>query len=179
MFNRQEENIQRQLIIAEQEMRSLRLESLISQIEKNANNILKTVKVKKLNDNAVIPKYAKQGDSGFDLSSVEEVIIEPNSHKLIKTGLAFELPDNHEIQVRSRSGLGTKGLQAHFGTCDNGYRGELGVILYNHTNKPFKVNIGDRIAQAVVQEVFQFDLVEVSELSETERGDKGYGSTGL
>jgi dUTP pyrophosphatase len=135
--------------------------------------------VKKVNPEAVIPKYAHPSDSGFDLSSVENVVIEAHSYSLVKTGLAFNIPKDHEIQVRSRSGLGTKGLQAHFGTIDEAYRGEVGVILYNHNDKPWIVTKGERIAQAVIAPIVRADLFEVNELDETERGDNGFGSTGV
>lgn len=90
------------------------------------------LKVKKIHPDAVIPKYAQQGDSGFDLVAVEDVIIEPGETKLIKTGLAFDIPKGYEIQVRPRSGITLKTkLRVQLGTIDSNYRGEVGVIVDN------------------------------------------------
>jgi len=90
------------------------------------------MKVKKMHPDAVIPKYAQQGDSGFDLVAVEDVIIEPGETKLIKTGLAFDIPEGFEIQVRPRSGITLKTkLRVQLGTVDAGYKGEVGVIVDN------------------------------------------------
>src|SRR5690625_4442372 len=94
--------------------------------------------VKKLHPDAVIPKYAKKGDSGFDLVAVEDMVIEPGETKLIKTGLAFEIPEGYEIQVRPRSGITLKTkLRVQLGTIDSNYRGEVGVIVDNITPKIF------------------------------------------
>ena len=90
------------------------------------------MKVKKMHPDAVIPKYAQQGDSGFDLVAIEDVIIEPGETKLIKTGLAFDIPEGFEIQVRPRSGITLKTkLRVQLGTIDSNYRGEVGVIVDN------------------------------------------------
>lgn len=162
------------------------------------------VKIKRLTDNAVIPKYAKEGDAGFDLVAIEDVIIEPGETKLIKTGLAFELPPNYEMQIRPRSGVTLKTkLRVQLGTCDSGYRGEVGVIVDNIAEKgkltaylktidrvlsepnyynpenTYIIRKGDRIAQAVIKPVEQAEIIEVDELNETERGTGGFGSTGL
>ncbi|GGP17385.1 dUTP diphosphatase [Oceanobacillus neutriphilus] len=91
------------------------------------------MKVKKMHPDAVLPKYAQQGDSGFDLVAVEDVIIEPGETKLIKTGLAFDIPEGFEIQVRPRSGITLKTkLRVQLGTIDSNYRGEVGVIVDNN-----------------------------------------------
>ncbi|RAX58942.1 deoxyuridine 5'-triphosphate nucleotidohydrolase [Helicobacter monodelphidis] len=135
---------------------------------------------KKLHPLAVIPRYQTQGSSGFDLVSIEELEISPLKWQLIRTGLAVEIPSGYEIQVRSRSGLALQhGLSVlnSPGTVDSDYRGELKVILMNHSVLPYVVKIGDRIAQAVLCAVYQADCIEVEELSQTQR-EGGFGSTG-
>jgi dUTP pyrophosphatase len=138
------------------------------------------VRIKRLNEDAVIPQYQTEGAAGFDLHASHSVIIPVGEHRLIKTGIAIELPPSFEMQIRSRSGLALKhGIQAHFGTIDHDYRGEIGVILFNFGGQPFKVEKNDRIAQAVIEkfEEAQFSIVE--ELSQTSRGSGGFGSTNV
>jgi dUTP pyrophosphatase len=131
------------------------------------------------------PEYAYQSDSGFDLRSTEEVWIQANDRKLISTGLRFDIPDGYEIQVRSKSGLALKqGLMVlnSPGTVDNGYQGEIKVILFNTTTERIKIEKGQKIAQAVLSPVLcgkWVDLIKVDELEEKDRNDKGFGSTGL
>ena len=131
------------------------------------------------------PEYAYESDSGFDLRSTEEVWIQANDRKLIPTGLRFDIPDGYEIQVRSKSGLALKqGLMVlnSQGTVDNGYQGEIKVILFNTTTERIKIEKGQKIAQAVLSPVLcgkWVDLIKVEELEEKDRNDKGFGSTGL
>jgi len=139
------------------------------------------LKVKKLNKLAEIPQYQTQEAAGFDLHSVEDVVIAPNERKLIGTGLSFEIPKGYEIQIRPRSGLAYKhGITVlnSPGTIDSDYRGEIKVLLINHSNESFEIKVGERIAQAVIQEVIQATFEEVEELNDTARGNKGFGSTG-
>ena len=138
--------------------------------------------VEKINEKAIIPFKAHKGDAGMDLFSIEEVIIKPMERKLIHTGIKIGLPKNTEAQVRPRSGLALKhGITVLNtpGTIDEGYRGEIGVILINLSNEDFKVEVGMKIAQMVIKEVLVLDVEEVSELTETERGEGGFGSTGV
>lgn len=138
------------------------------------------IKVKRLVEGAVIPFKAHPTDSGFDLIAVEDMIIWPFETKKINTGLAFELPSNYELQVRPRSGLSLKtGLKVIFGTVDNSYRGEVGVIAINVSSKEILVNKGDKVAQAVFQKIPDIELVEVQELNSGDRGVNGFGSTGV
>ncbi|RPJ97271.1 dUTP diphosphatase [Rummeliibacillus sp. TYF005] len=138
------------------------------------------IKVKRLVEDAVIPFKAHPTDSGFDLIAVEDMIIWPFETKKINTGLAFELPSNYELQVRPRSGLSLKtGLKVIFGTVDNSYRGEVGVIAINVSSKEILVNKGDKVAQAVFQKIPDIELVEVQELNSGDRGVNGFGSTGV
>jgi dUTP pyrophosphatase len=139
------------------------------------------LKVKKLNKLAEIPQYQTEEAAGFDLHSVEDVVIAPNERKLIGTGLSFEIPKGYEIQIRPRSGLAYKhGITVlnSPGTIDSDYRGEIKVLLINHSNESFEIKVGERIAQAVIQEVIQVTFEEVEELNDTARGAGGFGSTG-
>jgi dUTP pyrophosphatase len=130
-----------------------------------------------------LPFYATSHAAGADLRAAidEDVIIEAGKHALIKTGFAMALPDNYEAQIRPRSGLALKhGISVLNtpGTIDADYRGEVGVILINHGLEPFTVQRGDRIAQMIVAPFVQVDFQQLSELSETERGAGGFGSSG-
>ena len=139
------------------------------------------IKVKKLNQKAQIPAYQTAEAAGFDLHSIENIILKPGERKLIGTGLAFEIPKGYEIQIRPRSGLAYKyGISVlnSPGTIDSDYRGEIKVLLMNHSNENFEIKVGERIAQAVIQEVIQATFEEVDELSDTARGAGGFGSTG-
>ncbi len=139
------------------------------------------LKIKKLDNKAIIPNYQTKGAAGFDLHSIEDVVLNPGERKLIKTGLAFEIEYGYEVQIRPRSGLAYKyGITVlnSPGTIDSDYRGEIKVLLINHSDEAFNIKKGDRIAQAVLAKVIQADIIEVKELSVTTRGDKGFGSTG-
>ncbi|MBJ9983555.1 dUTP diphosphatase [Bacillus sp. S70] len=142
-------------------------------------------KIKRVRD-VELPKYAKPGDSGFDLVAAEDTIIWPGETKVVQTGLAFEIPPGYELQVRPRSGMtrNTK-LRVILGTVDSGYRGEVGVLVDN-TERSISLNMkahviekGTRIAQGVIAPVITAHFVEVDELSDSERGTNGYGSTGV
>ena len=140
------------------------------------------IKIKKLNENAKIPKYAKFGDAEFDLCSVEDVVIDPGEYKLVSTGLAFEIPIGFEMQIRPRSGLAAKhgiSIVNSPGTVDSGYRGDVGIIIINHGKQPFEIKKNDRIAQGVITEFQCVQLKEVESLSESARGEGGFGHTGV
>ena len=144
----------------------------------------KVVKFKKLVEDAIIPDYAHEGDAGMDLYSIKEDVIEPFSWKLIPTGLAVELPEGTELQVRSKSGIAFKNgvfVLNSPGTVDENYRGEVGVILYNlNAKEPFVIKKGQKVAQAVIANVEYVETVEVEEIvSTTSRGEGGFGSSGL
>jgi dUTP pyrophosphatase len=136
---------------------------------------------KKTNKKAIIPTYAKIGDCCCDLYSVEDVTITPGQRKLIDTGIAIELPQGFEAQVRPRSGnawkQGVTVLNTP-GTIDEGFRNSLKVILINLGNDYFAIKKGDRIAQMKFSPVYKGHFVEVGELSKSERGINGCGSTG-
>lgn len=140
------------------------------------------LKVKRTNQEAKIPQYAHEGDAGMDLFSVEDKIIGAGETALIKTGIIIELPANTEAQIRPRSGLALKNSITVLntpGTIDEGYRGEIGVILINHGKSPFKVEKEMRIAQMVIKPVLKVLIKEVGEVSLSERNNEGFGSTGL
>ena len=136
------------------------------------------VNVLKETEDAVLPTYAHFGDAGADLYANEEVDIQPNEVKIIQTGLKVEIPDGYEMQVRPRSGMSTKTpILGILGTVDSGYRGPLGVMLYNHGDIPYRVQKGDRIAQAVISPTYHGNFLIAESLSDTERGEGGFGST--
>ncbi len=141
-----------------------------------------TLKVKKLNPEAKLPNFAHKGDAGMDVYSIEEAVIKSGETKLIKTGIAIELPEMTEAQMRPRSGLALKNsitLLNSPGTIDEGYRGEISIIMINHGKDDFKVEKHMKIAQVVVKPIYDIDILEVEELSDTARGEGGFGSTGL
>jgi dUTP pyrophosphatase len=163
------------------------------------------VKIKRLNKSVELPRYAKPGDSGFDLVAAEDTIIWPEGTTVVSTGLSFEIPPGYELQVRPRSGISLNtDLTVILGTVDSSYRGEIGVITRNsrsligtmtdyvrtiedefnqvdglHPEGTYIIRKGDRIAQGVIAPVETAHFVEVDELSDSERGVGGFGSTGV
>ena len=140
-----------------------------------------TVYFKKIHPAAVLPAYARPGDAGMDVCACEEATLLPGERKLVRTGLMMELPHGTEAQMRPRSGLALKNgvtLLNTPGTIDEGYRGEVGVILINLGQEPFRVQPGMRIAQMVIAPVLRVDTADVAEVSDTARGAGGFGSTG-
>lgn len=133
--------------------------------------------------NNPMPTYQTSGSAGMDLyaSLTESIVIEPLQRKLIPTGIYLEIPENYEAQIRPRSGLAFKhGITVLNtpGTIDSDYRGEIKVLLVNLSNETFEVNNGERIAQMIFAQVQQATLITTDELSETIRGEGGYGHTG-
>lgn len=138
--------------------------------------------VEKINQKAIIPFQAHEGDAGMDLFSIEEVILKPMERKLIHTGIKIQLPKNTEAQIRPRSGLALKNgitVLNTPGTIDEGYRGEIGIILINLGAEEFKVEEGMKVAQMVIKPTLSLEVEEVVELTETSRGEDGFGSTGV
>ena len=140
------------------------------------------VKFKMLPDcRDLAPRKAHADDAAYDLRSRQELVITPKTTVLVPTGLFLEIPPGYEAQIRSRSGLALKNalsLPNAPGTIDAGYRGEVGVIMYNRGEVPFRIRRGDRIAQMVISKLPEVDLVEVETLEESARGAGGFGSTG-
>lgn len=129
---------------------------------------------------ATIPEYQTDGAAGFDLHSVNDYTLKPGQIILVKTGLNAALPEGTELQIRSRSGLALKhGIVVlnSPGTIDCDYRGEIGVIMINHSDKTYKIKKNDRVAQGVLAKYFHADFVEVKDLDSTNRTG-GFGSTG-
>jgi dUTP pyrophosphatase len=139
------------------------------------------LKFKKLHKEAIIPKYQSPGSAGFDFCALEWATIHPRQTCVIRTGLAVEVPVGFELQVRQRSGLSMQYpnyIMNSPGTIDSDYRGEIKILIYNHSVNNFDIVPGDRIAQGVLARVEQFKITEVKKLSDTERGKGGFGSTG-
>ena len=131
------------------------------------------------------PEFAKVGDSGFDLRSSEDLLIEPMTMGFVGTGLFFQIPQGYEMQVRSRSGIALK--QQCFvlnqpGTVDSGYRGEIKVMLFNLGKNAVKIEKGDRVAQGVICPVYgqgSLNLLRTNELDNSQRGNTGFGESGI
>ena len=142
------------------------------------------IKFKKLHVDVVMPKYETKGASGMDLRAFldDDIVLKPMDRMLIPTGLKMEIPIGYEAQVRPRSGLSIKNgitLINCIGTIDADYRGELKIPLVNLSNEEFTIKNGDRIAQMVIMPVVQANIVETDNLSDTERQEGGFGSTGV
>ncbi|MGF0555647.1 dUTP diphosphatase [Clostridioides difficile] len=177
------------------------------------------VKIKKLNPNAIVPSYAKEGDSGIDLCTLEDTTIPARSAVAISTGIALEIPRGYEMQVRPRSGISLKGMlvtrdievlyvdrdksfrdviicdrmrtkeqmkksfivhpTVRLGTVDSGYRGEIKIITYNEEDFDIVIPKHTKLAQGVFQQVPRAILKVVDELTSSERGNDGFGSTGI
>jgi len=158
------------------------------------------VKFKKLHEAAIIPEYKSSGAAGFDFCAVVEdqskvikhkssievtnsaFLIPPMGQRIVKTGLSVEIPKGYELQVRPRSGLAFNDsitITNSPGIIDSDYRGEIMIILFNLGENPFIIKTGDRIAQGVVSAIPNVEIEEVAALSDTERGQGGFGSTGI
>ena len=138
------------------------------------------IKIKKLNKDAKIPTYATKDDAGMDLYAVEAIELKRNSRALIKTGIAMEIPEGYVGLIWDKSGLAHNfGLKVMGGVDDSGYRGEIGVILFNTmTDMDYHVEKGQKVAQMIIQKKETAEFEEVETLSESERGDGSLGSTG-
>ena len=142
------------------------------------------MKIKIKTESGHLPQYETEGSAGMDIRAHIEtpITISPGKRALISTGLFMEIPSGYEVQIRARSGLAVKhgiGLTNGIGTIDSDYRGEIKVALINWGEEDFVVNDGDRIAQMVVCRYENVDIVEVEELTETARGEGGFGHTGI
>jgi dUTP pyrophosphatase len=149
--------------------------------ELNVLSFLKMVKVKikKLKENAILPAYAHSGDAGMDLFSTEDYVIRPGERMIVSTGISMELPEGYVALIWGKSGLAVKkGIAVLGGVIEHTYRGEYGVIALNTSDEDFFIKVGEKIAQVLIQPIVSVDLEEVSELSDTARGDGGFGSSG-
>ena len=140
--------------------------------------------IKRLSSKVTMPQYKTIGSSGMDIAAFldNEILIKPSEKKIIPTGVKLKIPKGYEIQIRPRSGLAANNditVLNTPGTIDSDYRGEIKVILFNHGKNIFKVENGLRIAQMVLCPVIEAKLSEVEIIDETERGEGGFGSTGV
>jgi len=137
------------------------------------------LKFKKLDPRAVIPQFATNGDVGFDLFSLEDKTLTPGERHLFKIGLASEISEGHFVVIKPRSGLAVKaGIDVLAGVIDSGYRGEWGVVLINFGKEDYAFSKGDKIAQGLLLSFSQPEIIETGNLSEADRGEKGFGSSG-
>ena len=150
------------------------------------------IKVKKLREDAIIPRRGREGDACFDLYTVGTNEVGQFEKLVIPTGIAIELPANYEAEIRPRSGISLKGVNGLLhsgeggffectviqGTIDSNYRGEIGIIFKNHSAYEYIIPAGTKLAQMKINEVPQIELVEVQELTDSNRGNKGFGSSG-
>jgi len=139
-----------------------------------------TLKIKKLSENATIPKRGSAQAAGIDLSSAEDMTIAPGQRALVKTDLSIMCPEGTYGRIAPRSGLALKkGIDVGAGVIDSDYRGPVGILLFNLGTDPFEVKKGDRVAQLILEQIILPEIEEVEELTETVRGEGGFGSTGV
>ena len=141
-----------------------------------------SIRFMKVNPDAPTPEYAHSGDAGLDLCSMEDVLLAPGEYKMVGSGIAMEIPRGYVGIIHPRSGMGRKGLviKNTTGVIDSPYRGEMMLPLMNNNKDGFiHVHKGDRVAQLLIQPVAEARLIEVDELSDSDRGAGGFGSTGI
>lgn len=137
------------------------------------------LRIKKLHADAKVPSYAHPGDAGFDLYALEEVVIPVGGRVLVSTGIALEIPSGFVGLIWDKSGLSTThGLKTLAGVVDAGYRGEVKVGMINLSTEDYVISMGHKVAQMLIQKVERAEITLVTELSETTRGEGGFGSTG-
>ena len=148
--------------------------------QKNEEETTDKLLVKRLCNNAALPKRGTEGAAGYDISSAQEIVIPAKGKAVVKTGLSISFPPGMYARIAPRSGLAVKKfIDVGAGVVDSDYRGEIGVVLFNHSDSDFQVRQGDRIAQLILEKNAVPIVQEVQELGDTERGDGGYGSTGI
>lgn len=136
--------------------------------------------VKIISPDGRLPKRGSASAAGYDLFASTTLTVHPNSRVLVPTGISIAIPEGTYGRVAPRSGLALKyGIDVGAGVVDSDYRGPLGVVLFNHSERPFLIATGDRIAQIILEKIITPEVVEVEELSETVRGEGGFGSTGV
>ena len=137
------------------------------------------LKIKKLNNEAIVPHYAHPNDAGFDVFSINDIEIPPRSRAQVSTGIAMEIPEGFVGLIWDKSGLSHKhGLKTLGGVIDSGYRGEVKVGLINLSAETYLLEKGHKVAQMIIQQKETCEIEEVNELSDTSRGEAGFGSTG-
>ncbi|PIN94394.1 dUTP diphosphatase [Candidatus Pacearchaeota archaeon CG10_big_fil_rev_8_21_14_0_10_31_9] len=137
------------------------------------------LRIKKLHEDAILPSYAHPGDAGIDLFSREDYVLKAGERYTFNLGISVEIPEGYFGSVRDKSGLASKsGLTILAGVVDSSYRGEIGIVVLNTSNEDYKIDKGAKIAQMLIQPVHSCEIEEVQELSKTQRGTGGFGSTG-
>ncbi len=138
------------------------------------------LKIKKLDKNARLPKYAHANDAGMDLFSIEDKILESGERFVCGTGIALAIPEGYVGLIWDKSGVAAKGgIKTMGGVVDSSYRGEVGVVLKNLSKEKYEIKKGEKIAQMLIQKVENPEIKEVDDLEDTERGKGGFGSTGI
>lgn len=138
------------------------------------------IAVQQLDENAKLPEYAHPGDAGMDLFSNEEVTLKPGERHPVATGIAMRVPDGHVALVWDKSGRAVKdGVTTLAGVIDAGYRGEVRIVLLNVSDTEVTIGLHEKVAQVLIQPVVSGTIEEVEALDDTERGEGGFGSTGI
>jgi len=137
------------------------------------------IKIKRLSKKAALPKYAHKGDAGMDLYIIDDKVLNPGEWHAFSTGIAMEIPEGFVGLIWDKSGLASKfGLHVLAGVVDSSYRGEVKVVVYNLSQKPYQFKKGEQVAQMIIQPCLNADIKMVNKLSNTGRGQGGFGSTG-
>ena len=137
------------------------------------------IKVKKLTQSAILPKYAHESDAGMDLFSDEDLILKSGERKLVSTGISLEFPEGFVALVWDKSGIANKGIKTMGGVIEHTYRGEYKIILLNTSEEDYFIKKGDKICQLLIQPIITAEVEEAEKLSETARGSGAFGSTGI
>ncbi|MDP2749274.1 MAG: dUTP diphosphatase [Nanoarchaeota archaeon] len=137
------------------------------------------VKIQKSRPDAIIPKYSHVGDAGFDLYACEDIVLNSFERALVPTGIRLAIPEGHVGLIWDKSGLASKnGLKTMGGVVDSGYRGEIGILVKNLGKDPIQIKKQTKVAQMLIQPIVRVDFEE-TDLDDTARGERGFGSTGL
>ena len=145
----------------------------------DSNNVPLTLKVKRLSENALLPKRASQGSAGYDLFSTKDTCIHGGEKKVINTDIVVEIPEGYYGRIAPRSGLASKKfIDVGAGVIDSDYRGNVGVLLFNLGKDDFEIKKCDRIAQLIIEKIITPEVEEVFDIEDTNRGSGGFGSTG-
>jgi deoxyuridine 5'-triphosphate nucleotidohydrolase len=150
-----------------------------SEVDDSANPELRRLSFKRLNPGATLPTRGSSQAAGLDIFSIDEVVIEPKQRSLVRTGLAVAIPEGHYGRIAPRSGLATqKGLDVLAGVIDSDYRGEVRCLLYNAGEEPIHLPTQSKICQLIIEKIITPSAVWADEITETDRGSGGFGSTG-
>ena len=138
-----------------------------------------SIQVKRLSDAAILPRKGTMGSAGYDLYASAECVVPAKGKAIVKTDIAMAIPYGYYGRVAPRSSMAVKHTDIGAGVIDSDYRGEIGVVLFNHSETDLVIKVHDRIAQLIIEKLGMGNLMEVSELDDTSRGVGGYGSTGV